>query len=79
MTPRSIQTAPMAVGPDEKPIPVLLYCPEEGGWCNGVWLHSKYSEGAACRQGWHLAEDHSVELRPTQWLPCPARRDLRDA
>jgi hypothetical protein len=26
MTPRPIHTAPMAVGPDEKPVPVLVYC-----------------------------------------------------
>jgi hypothetical protein len=74
MTPRSIQTAPMAVGPDEKPIPVLLYCPEEGGWGTGVWLRSRCVDGVWCRQGWYLATDHTVELRPAQWLPCTALR-----
>ncbi len=70
MTPRPIHTAPMAVGPDEKPIPVLLYCPEQGGWRTGVWLKAGYFDGVWCRQGWRLAESHAVELRPTQWLPC---------
>jgi hypothetical protein len=74
ITPRPIHTAPMAVGPDEQPEPVFLYCPEEGGWRTGVWFRSGYSDGEWCRQGWHSATDYSVELRPTQWLPCPSHQ-----
>jgi hypothetical protein len=71
MTPRMIQTAPMAVGLNEEPIPVFLYCPEDGGWRTGVWLRAGYSDGVWRRQGWRLATNHAVELRPTKWLPCP--------
>ncbi len=76
MTPRAIHTAPMAVGPDEKPEPVFLYCPEEGGWRTGVWLRSGSSDGGWHRQGWYLASNYMVELRPTQWMPCPGMRDI---
>jgi hypothetical protein len=38
-----------------------------------VWLRSRYTDGDRWRQGWHLAADYAVELRPTQWLPCPSR------
>ena len=69
MIPRMIHTAPMAVGPQEEPVPVLLYCPEDGGWRIGVWLRGRYSDGVWCRQGWRLAANHAVELRPTKWLP----------
>jgi hypothetical protein len=70
MTPLAIHTAPIAVGPNEEPVPVLLYCPKEGGWRTGVWLRSGYSGGSWHRQGWYLASNNTVELRPTQWLPC---------
>jgi hypothetical protein len=73
MTPLPIHTAPMAVGAHEDPIPLFLYCPDEGGWCTGVWLRSRYTDGVWFRQGWRLTENHTVELRPTQWLPCPSR------
>jgi len=72
MTPRPIHTAPIAVGAHEEPIPVLLHCPDEGGWRRGAWLRSRYSNGVWCRQGWRLADDQAVELRPTQWLPSSA-------
>ncbi len=74
MMPYGMQTAPIATGPHEEPIPVFLYCPEEGGWRTGVWLRAGYSHGVWCRQGWRLAGNHSVELRPTKWLPYPFAR-----
>jgi hypothetical protein len=74
MVARTMQTAPIAIGLNEQPEPVFLFCPEEGGWRTGVWLRAGYSDGVWCRQGWRLAENHTVELRPTKWLPCPATR-----
>jgi CheY-like chemotaxis protein len=73
MTPRPMHTAPMAVGHNEEPITLLLYCPEEGGWRAGVWLRAGYCDGAWVPQGWRLADDHRIALRPTQWLPYPGR------
>ena len=69
IVPRPIETAPMAIGHGEEPIPLLLYCPEWGAWLVGVWLRSGTYEGEWPQQGWRWAADLSVELRPTHWLP----------
>jgi hypothetical protein len=74
ITPRLIQTAPMAVGRNEEPIPVYLYCSEEGGWQTGVWLHAGFYDGLWRTQGWRRLDDYNVELRPTHWLPCSAHQ-----
>ena len=71
MLPRPIHTAPLATGPDETPIKVLVHCPDEGGWHVGVWLRAAYYGGVWFRQGWRAAIDHDLELRPTHWLPYP--------
>ncbi len=76
MTPRVIQTAPMAVGPGEEPIPVYLYCSEEGCWQTGVWLHAGFYGGLWRRQGWRQLDDYDVKLRPTYWLPCSAPKSV---
>jgi hypothetical protein len=34
MLPYYIESAPR---PDQDPVPLLLYCPEEGCWYTGVW------------------------------------------
>ncbi len=61
----------MAIGPSEKPIKVLVYCPDEGGWHVGEWIRAGYYKDAWFRQGWRLTADHDIELRPTHWLPYP--------
>ncbi len=72
MNPRPIYTAPLAVSPHEEPIPLLLYCPEQSGWHKGMWLRSGVYDGRWVSQGWRLAADLRVELRPTAWLPLSA-------
>jgi hypothetical protein len=67
-----MHTAPMALGHNEEPIPLFLYCPEEGGWCRGVWLRAGWKDGEWLSQGWRLTDDPRVVLRPTLWLPCSA-------
>ena len=37
MTPRPISTAPQE---DDRPL--LLFCPEQGGWHTGVWFRGKW-------------------------------------
>ncbi len=71
MLPRPIQSAPMAMGLDEAPIKILVYCPDEGGWHVGVWLRAGHHGGVWMRQGWRAAIDHNIELRLTHWLPYP--------
>lgn len=72
MNPRPIYTAPLAVSPHEDPIPLLLYCPEQSGWHTAMWLRSGFYDGRWVSQGWRLAADLRVELRPTAWLPLSA-------
>ena len=55
-----IATAPKNNPEDEAP-PLLLFCPEQGGWHVGI-----YWEGR-----WVLHFDVGCELEPTHWLPCP--------
>ena len=64
MTPHAMNTAPMAIGQDERPIHLLLYCPEQGGWCQGMWLRAGDQNGVVSRTRLALSG------RPTCWLPC---------
>ena len=52
----SIETAPRT---DQDPVPLLLYCPDEGSWLLGLW-----SEGA-----WRLQGHAAHVLDPSHWLP----------
>ena len=72
MPAHAMPTAPIALDPHEEPVQVYLYCPDEDGWRTGVWLRAGYYNGIWCRQGWRLANNHTVELRPTKRLPCPS-------
>ena len=56
MLPYPIESAPR---PDRDPVPLLLYCPDEGRWLLGQW-----SEGA-----WRLQGHRERVLHPTHWLP----------
>jgi hypothetical protein len=56
MTPQPISTAP-----HEEDAPLLLFCPEQGGWHTGVWFLGK----------WLAYIDTSVVLQPSHWLPIP--------
>ena len=61
MTPFPIETAPKGEL-DHGPVPILLWCPDEGGWHTGVWFRGK----------WLAYIDTSVVLEPSHWLPIPA-------
>ena len=49
---------PIATAPQD-PVPLLLYCPDEGSWLLGLW-----SKGA-----WRLQGHRERILNPTHWLP----------
>ncbi len=57
MLPYPIESAPR---PDQDPVPLLLYCPDEGCWYTGVWW-----DGA-----WRLQGHGERILNPTHWLPA---------
>jgi hypothetical protein len=61
MTPDSTGTAPTVDTP-----PLLLFCPEQGGWHSGIWLYGK----------WLAYIDDSIVLHPTHWMM--AARDPDD-
>ena len=42
---------------DHKPVPLLLYCPDEGGWHTGVWFAGV----------WRLHAELERVLEPTHW------------
>ncbi len=60
MTPFPIETAPK-LELDHEPVPILLFCPDEGGWHTGVWFEAS----------WRLHADIERVLEPTHWLPAP--------
>ena len=62
MTPQPIDTAPR-----EEEDPLLLYCPEHGGWRIGVFFEARWVGYATL----------SLELEPTHWLK--ASPDLEDS
>ena len=62
MQPQPIASAPES-HPDEDPLVLLLYCPEQGSWHTGVWWEGR----------WGLHYDMSFELEPTHWLPLLPR------
>lgn len=56
MTPAPITTAPTNDTP-----PLLLFCPEQGGWHSGIWFYGK----------WLAYIDDSIILHPTHWMQAP--------
>ena len=60
MTLHHIDTAPMPEMFKER-VPVLLYCPDDGGWHTGFWWDGS----------WRLHYDMQQILTPTHWLPTP--------
>ena len=56
MLPHPIESAPR---PGQDPVPILLYCPDEGSWLLGLWSKS----------AWRLQDHEERVLRPTHWLP----------
>ena len=56
MTPEPIGTAPTIDNP-----PLLLFCPEQGGWHSGIWFYGK----------WLAYIDDSIILHPTHWMHAP--------
>lgn len=57
--PRPIATAPRASDERERPLVLLLYAPDQGGWHTGFWSMGKWRT--------HLSAE--ADLRPTHWLP----------
>jgi hypothetical protein len=60
-SPAPIQTAPQA---EHTEVPLLLWCPLEGGWHTGVWFEDRWLDSVSL----------DVELHPTHWLSCPEAR-----
>lgn len=57
----------IANAPQREDGPLLLFCPEQGGWHTGVWF----------RGVWLAYIDTSTRLNPTHWLPMlPEPADL---
>ena len=54
ISPQEISTTPQ-----REDTPLLLFCPEQGGWHTGVWF----------RGVWLAYIDTSTRLQPTHWLP----------
>ena len=57
--PQPIATAPRALDERGKPVVLLLYAPEQGGWHTGYWSMGQ----------WRINLDADVYLKPTHWLP----------
>lgn len=55
--PQPIQTAPQMEN-----FPLLLYCPDQGGWHTGVWFGGV----------WLAHIDNSISLEPSHWMYPPA-------
>ena len=55
--PQPIQTAPTIEN-----VPLLLWCPDQGGWHTGVWFGGV----------WFAYIDTSIALEPSHWLYLPA-------
>jgi hypothetical protein len=52
---------PISTAPQEEDWPLLLFCPDQGGWHTGVWFWGK----------WLAYIDTSTVLEPSHWLPVP--------
>jgi hypothetical protein len=61
--------APIATAPEGHNPPVLLFCPDQGGWHAGIWFYGK----------WLAAIDTSTILNPTHWLPSPPEPEEGDS
>jgi hypothetical protein len=56
---------PIPSAPTDEEQPLLLFCPEQGGWHTGV-----------CFRGiWLAYIDSCTRLSPTHWLPFPQEPD----
>jgi hypothetical protein len=53
---------PISTAPQVDDQPLLLFCPDQGGWHTGVWFRGK----------WLAYFDSSIVLEPSHWLPVPA-------
>jgi len=60
MIPHPIETTPKPAL-DHESGPILLYCPDRGGWHTGVWW----------KESWRLYGYLDTVLHPTHWLPAP--------
>jgi hypothetical protein len=56
--PKPIDTAPRSQDSDN---PLLLWCPDQGGWHTGLWLESRWVGALTLRD----------PLAPTYWLEPP--------
>ena len=52
---------PMDTAQHDSDMPLLLFCPNQGGWQIGVWLEGRWLDYAS----------FSVTLDPTHWMPIP--------
>jgi hypothetical protein len=56
-----IRPLPIAAAPESDDEPLLLFCPDQGGWHTGVCFLGR----------WLAYYDTSVVLHPSHWLPVP--------
>jgi hypothetical protein len=57
-----LEALPIETAPDADDFPILLFCPEQGGWHTAVKFKGL----------WLAYIDTSIRLRPTHWLPVPS-------
>jgi hypothetical protein len=52
---------PIDTAPHEEDEPLLVFCPEQGGWHIGIWFNEKWVDYLTTLE----------DLEPTHWLPVP--------
>jgi hypothetical protein len=52
---------PIDTAPNDGDVPLLLFCPEQGGWHTAVWFGGMWVDYLTTLE----------ELQPTHWLPVP--------
>ncbi len=61
-----VLTHAMDTAPRREDMPLMLYCPEQGGWHVGVWHDGHWTDFASL----------SVALAPVRWMPLPPAPNL---
>ena len=52
---------PMDTAERDEEIPLLLFCPDQGGWQIGIWFGGHWVDYSTL----------TMELQPTRWMPVP--------
>lgn len=65
---QSAEARDISTAPQREDEPILLFCPDQGGWHSGIWF----------RGFWLACIDSSTRLDPTHWLPRPPDPEWRE-